>query len=109
MTTAAEIEAAVLALPPAEREPLLERVWRKHLEDPAVAPPLTPEQVALLQERIGRTERGDERLHTLEEATVGLREAIMRVGAGEDPDLVLAEHRARRNAAAAERETADVV
>ena len=73
MTTAAEIEAAVLALPPDEREPLLERVWQQHLEDPAVAPLLTPEQVALLQREDARKiepRRGGCCTTSAEEATV---------------------------------------
>ena len=96
MTTAAEIETALLALPPEEREPLMERVWRKHLEDPAVGPYLTPEQVALVNRRAEEVERGEVELIEMDEHLSSLSELIRRVGAGEDPELVKAELRARR-------------
>ena len=98
MTTAAEIETALLALPPEEREPLMERVWQKHLDDPAVGPYLTPEQVALVNRRAEEVERGEVELGSIEQTTAGLSEAIRRVGAGKNPDEVLADLRARRDA-----------
>ena len=96
MTTPAEIEAAFLALPADQREPLLERVWQKHWEDPANAPPLTPEQVAELDRRTEEVERGEGDLIDWRESVAGISEGLRRVAAGEDPETVRAEIVARR-------------
>lgn len=67
MTTAAEIEAAFLALPPADREPLLTRLEQVHGDDAADAPQFTPEQVAMVRERVAALDRGEVELIPVEE------------------------------------------
>ena len=78
MTTPAEIEAALMALPPDDRGALLARATRRHGEDPAVAPRLTPEQIALVNERAAQVERGEGREDWLthEEVMAGLHEIV---------------------------------
>ena len=109
MTSPAQIEAALFALPPAEREELPEALWQRHANEMGYVPHLTPEQIETLNRRAGEVERGEVELYTIEETQAGLSEAIRRVGAGEDPDAVLAELRARRDGGrSAERELAGV-
>ena len=72
MTTPAEIEAALFALPAAERGPLLDRARRRHEEEPEEPPALTPEQVALVRERIAKLDRGETELLTHEEVMASL-------------------------------------
>ena len=96
MTTPAEIEAALFAMPPDERDELLENMRQRHADEMGYVPHLTPEQVAMIRRRAEEVDRGEVELLTIEESTSGLSEAIRRVGAGEDPDTVLAELRDRR-------------
>ena len=72
MTTPAEIEAALFALPAADRGPLLDRVWRRHEAEPEEPPALTDEQWALVNERIARLDRGEAELLTHEEVMANL-------------------------------------
>ena len=96
MTTAAEIEAAFRALPPADRGPLLDRLCAAY--DELHPPPLTPEQIALVNERAAMEDRGEGCSVPAEESLAGLSEAVRRVAGGEDPDAVLPELRRRRDA-----------
>ena len=79
------LEAALMALPADDRGALLKRATRRHGEDPAVAPKLTPEQIALVNERAAQVERGEGREDwlTYEEAMASLREITDRIRAGE--------------------------
>ena len=108
MTTPAEIEAAFFALPADRRGELLDRLWQGYGSDPAVAPPLGPEVVAEMRRRVEQLDRGEGRTFSAEHCLAGLTEAIRRVGAGEDPDAVLAELRERDRQALLE-EPADVL
>ena len=96
--TPVEFEIAFAALPREERDVLLDRLREVHKREPREHPYLTPEQIALVNRRAEEVERGDGRTVSAEEGVAGLSEAIRRVGAGEDPDAVLAELRARRDA-----------
>ena len=76
MTTPAEIEAALFALPPAERGDLLGRAFDRHEEECGEPPPLTPEQVQMLNDRIAAIDRGEVELLTHEEVLAHLDERI---------------------------------
>ena len=92
--TPAEIETVFAALPPEERGELLNRLCGLHDGGSYGPPELTPEQIALVRERIEMTERGEGKLLTPEEVSRGLRERIER-------------HRRLQQGAEAEGELAD--
>ena len=75
MTTPAEIEAALFALPAADRGELLDRARRRHEAErdlPENAPSLTDEQWDLVNERIARLDRGETELVSHEEVMANL-------------------------------------
>ena len=74
MTTAAEIEAAFLNVPPADRGPLLDRLCAAH--DELHPPPLTPEQIATVNERAERVARGEAELVSHEDVMRRLNATI---------------------------------
>ena len=79
MTTPAEIEAALFALPLADRGPLLDRARRRHEAErdlPENAPPLTAEQWATVNERIARLDRGETELVSHEEVMANLNARV---------------------------------
>ena len=94
---AGHVEGWFMVLEQSDRVPLLARLARLNDEFPEPAPRMTPEQVAMIDRRAEEVDRGEVELSSIEETTRGLSEVIRRVGAGEDPDTVLAELRARRD------------